>query len=289
MYQNLFGDANGLYDTVLDGEWTYDTLKSISETVYSDVNGNGKTDEGDILGARVCWNQDIMALQFCTGVPLTQRDEERIPYIVANSEKMVDVVNRLYNLAFETKGIFYGSKLETEEHELTVKPFTENRTMFYFGQLQSAEDLRDMEEDYGVIPTPKLDTAQEQYHSYMFEVMRYMALPYNCQKTEAVCAMLEEMAFEGYHNVTPVYYETVLKNKYARDDVSGQMIDLVRDGLKTDIALIYPYSWNTISCLVRDVVFRAKKSHDFVSEYKKVSKKVESGGEDFVESFLENT
>ena len=289
MYQNLFGDANGLYDTVLDGEWTYDTLKSISETVYSDVNGNGKTDEDDILGARLCWNQDIMALQFCTGVPLTQRDEERIPYIVANSEKMVDVVNRLYNLAFETKGIFYGSKLETEEHDLTVKPFTENRTMFYFGQLQSAEDLRDMEEDYGVIPTPKLDTAQEQYHSYMFEVMRYMALPYNCQKTEAVCAMLEEMAFEGYHNVTPVYYETVLKNKYARDDVSGQMIDLVRDGLKTDIALIYPYSWNTISCLVRDVVFRAKKSHDFVSEYKKVSKKVESGGEDFIESFLENT
>jgi hypothetical protein len=230
-----------------------------------------------------------MALQFCTGVPLTERNADNIPQLVADSEKMIDVVNRLYNVAFETTGIVYGKEREPRENEIASKQFIEDRSMFYFGQLQSAEDLRDMEEDYGVIPTPKLDTAQEQYHSYMFEVMRYMALPYNCQKTEAVCAMLEEMAFEGYHNVTPVYYETVLKNKYARDDVSGQMIDLVRDGLKTDIALIYPYSWNTISCLVRDVVFRAKKSHDFVSEYKKVSKKVESGGEDFIESFLENT
>jgi hypothetical protein len=123
----------------------------------------------------------------------------------------------------------------------------------------------------------------------MFEVMRFMALPYNCQKTEAVCAVLEEMAFEGYHNVSPVYYETVLKSKYARDNASGQMIDLVRDGLHTDIALIYPTSWNSIAILVRDTVFRSKKSNDFVSAYEKQRKKMETEGEKFINGFLENT
>ena len=146
-----------------------------------------------------------------------------------------------------------------------------------------------METDYGVIPTPKYDAEQEQYYSYMFEVKRYMALPYNCQKTDAVCAMLEEMAFEGYHHVSPVYYETVLKNKYARDDVSGQMIDLVRDGLHTDIALIYPNSWNSLAILVRDTVFRSKKSDDFVSVYEKFRKKIEKGGEEFIAGFIEST
>ena len=161
--------------------------------------------------------------------------------------------------------------------------------MFYFGQLQSAEYLRDMKSDYGVIPTPKLDEAQEQYYSYVFEVMRFMALPYNCQKAEAVCAMLEEMAFEGYMNVSPIYYETVIKNKYTRDDASGQMIDLVRDGMLTDIARIHMSSFGGISCLVRDTVFYNKKSHDFASEFEKNRKKIEKGGEDFIAGFLENT
>ena len=289
MYQNLFDSADGLYQTVLDGKWTYDTFKSISEVVYSDINGNSKADEEDIIGTRLCWNQDIMALQFCTGVPLTERDANNIPQLVADSEKMIDVVNRLYNVAFETTGIVYGKEREPRENEIASKQFIEDRSMFYFGQLQSAEYLRDMKSDYGVIPTPKLDEAQEQYYSYVFEVMRFMALPYNCQKSEAVCAMLEEMAFEGYQNVSPVYYETVIKNKYTRDDVSSQMIDLVRDGMLTDIARIHMSSWSSISCLVRDTLFFNKKSHDFSSEFEKQRKKIEKGGEDFIAGFLENT
>lgn len=70
------------------------------------------------------------------------------------------------------------------------------------------------------------------------------ALPYNCQKTDAVCAVLEKMAFEGHSAVVPVYYDTVLKTKYARDDISGQMIDMFHDDdLVTDIALIFNTSW----------------------------------------------
>lgn len=289
MYQNYFDDADGLYNTVLEGKWTYDMLETLSEGVYADLNGNNKVDEDDRIGVRLCWNQDIMALQFCTGVPLTARDADGIPQITANSEKMVEVVNSLYTLAFETQGIVYGTKSETEENEIAVRQFLGDGSLFYFGQLQSAEYLRDMTADYGVIPTPKYDEAQETYYSYMFEVMRFMALPYNCQKTDAACALLEELAFEGYQNVSPVYYETVLKSKYIRDDVSGKMIDLVRDGMKTDIARIYMSSWSGISCLVRDTVLRSSKSHDFASAYEKKRKSIESDGEAFIEDFLSNT
>ena len=289
LYQNLFDSADGLYQTVLDGKWTYDTLKSISETVYSDINGNSKADEDDVIGARLCWNQDIMALQFCTGVPLTERDTDNIPHLIADSEQMIDIVNRLYTVAFETTGILYGKEREPKENEIASKQFSEDRSMFYFGQLQSAEYLRDMKSDYGVIPTPKLDEAQEQYYSYVFEVMRFMALPYNCQKSASVCAMLEEMAFEGYQNVSPIYYETVIKNKYTRDNASGQMIDLVRDGMLTDIARIHMSSWSGVSLLVRDTLFFNKKSHDYASEFEKQRKKIEKGGEEFIAGFLENT
>ena len=67
------------------------------------------------------------------------------------------------------------------------------------------------------------------------------------------------------------------------------MIDLVRDGLHTDIALIYPNSWNSLAILVRDTVFRTKKSDDFVSVYEKFRKKIEKGGEEFIAGFIEST
>lgn len=287
MYRDLFGDADGLYQTVLDGEWTYETLKTISETVFSDINNNGKTDEEDTIGARLCWNQDIMALQYCTGVPLTARDEDNIPYLVANSEKMADVARDLYTLSYETNGIIYGDKKEAEEIELATKQFTEDKSMFLFGQLQTSESLRDMKTDFGVIPTPKYDAEQKNYYSYMFEAMRLMALPYNCQKPETVCAVLEELAFEGYTAVSPVYYGTVLKNKYARDDISSQMIDMVRNGLHTDIALVHVTEWNVLSCYVRYLL--QKKSYDFASYYEKMEKVTVSSGEKFIANFLENT
>ena len=67
------------------------------------------------------------------------------------------------------------------------------------------------------------------------------------------------------------------------------MIDLVRDGMLTDIARIHMSSWSSISCLVRDTLFFNKKSHDFSSEFEKQRKKIEKGGEDFIAGFLENT
>ena len=161
-------------------------------------------------------------------------------------------------------------------------------SLFLFGQLQTAEYLRDMKQDYGVIPTPKYDKEQENYYSCMFEVMRFMALPYNCQKAESVCAMLEEMAFEGYETVRPVYYETVLKNKYARDDLSAQMIDLVHDGLHTDIALVYLTNWAQVTLLTRDTMKSTKKPVDFASRYAKLELRAVKEGEKLIEQFLEN-
>ena len=288
MYQEYYENADGMYRTVLDGDWTHEALKTMCTEVFHDLDGNGKTDKTDIIGTTLCWNQDIMALQYCTDARLTERNENNCPYLVINSEKMADIVSDIGELAFGTSGILYGTEKEDIEIIQASEKFAEGTMLFLFGQLQTAEYLRDMKQDYGVIPTPKYDREQENYYSYMFEVMRFMALPYNCQKAESVCAMLEEMAFEGYETVRPVYYETVLKNKYARDDLSAQMIDLVHDGLHTDIALVYLTNWAQVTLLTRDTMKSTKKPVDFASRYAKLEQRAVKEGEKLIEQFLEN-
>jgi hypothetical protein len=95
--------------------------------------------------------------------------------------------------------------------------------------------------------------------------MRDIALPVNCRKVDAVCAVLEELAFQGNQSVVPAYYEVVLKNKYARDEASSQMLDIIKANCKTEIAYIYGTYFNNMGLLFRDMI--TKKSSSISSLY----------------------
>ena len=115
--------------------------------------------------------------------------------------------------------------------------------------------------------------------------MRFMALPYNCQKTDAVCAVLEEMAFRGYNDVLPVYYETVLKNKYARDDISVRMIDMIRSNLTADIAVIYGSGFGGLCYAPREQIRNG--SGEFASKFASMEKKAAAESEKLIARFMD--
>ena len=52
-------------------------------------------------------------------------------------------------------------------------------------------------------------------------------VPSDCRNIDAVCALMEALAADSHRNVMPVYYDQVLKGKYARDTVSGQILTVV--------------------------------------------------------------
>ena len=124
--------------------------------------------------------------------------------------------------------------------------------MFLPGFFYTSEAMREMKTDFGIVPFPLYDENQDDYVSIVHDIMRIMTVPYNCQKFDAVCAVLEEMAFLGYRDVLPDYYNVLMKNKYARDEASATMIDIIRDSCAVDIA--YIYSFNSIGYLQRKLI-----------------------------------
>ena len=120
-----------------------------------------------------------------------------------------------------------------------------------------------MQSDYGIVPYPKLDENQDEYSSIVHDIIRLMFVPSNCANVDSVCAVLEEMAFLGYRDVLPEYYNVLMKNKYARDDISSSMIDIIRDSLMTDIGMIY--NFNGMSNIMRRLI--QGKSDNFASKY----------------------
>ncbi len=264
LYGEYYGDPDALYDVVLEGGWTSELMRKICADVYTDLNNDGMVDRDDRLGMSLNTLSNVDGLFYGMGGRVTSRDKDDIPCLDMLGEHTADVCERLYQIAWETEGV-YISGSSFDEEMLNRKKFSENSSMFLMGFFYTAESLRDMNADYGIIPVPKFDDSQSDYITGLHNIMRDIALPVNCQKVDEVCAVLEELAFRGYREVIPTYYEVVLKKKYARDDASAQMLDIIRNNCTTEIAYVYSDYFNRMGIIFRDMV--GKRSSSIASYY----------------------
>jgi hypothetical protein len=120
--------------------------------------------------------------------------------------------------------------------------------------------------DYGIVPYPKLDETQEQYYAGYTD--RYFVIPNTCSDTAYVGTILESMSAEGYRQVTPAYFEVALKNRYTKDQISKEMVDLIKQSMILDFAYVYGgNTWWTDT--LRDLIASTTPSKDYASYYQK--------------------
>jgi len=236
MYTDALGDPDDLYKTVIDGAWTLDKMAEVAQAGYQDVNGNGQVDDGDIYGYYFGGKDYLIHMEYALDVERYHRDENGYPVVEYNMERAQLAVDKLNKLLHQTHGCFFSSTN-------VGRPVFASRQTFFFGnQLLAAvsADLRDMEDDYGIIPFPKLDEKQENYMNLLYNSSSVVTIPITCAEHEKVGAVIEAMCAESYRSVVEVFYETALKTKYSRDSYSGQCIDIIRDATRKN--LIYEYN-----------------------------------------------
>lgn len=222
--QNL-GD---MYKYVFDGEWTITKLQELCAGLYSDLNGDGAvslgTDKfGYIITSTTLWRAYIDAL----GINYVYINKAGVPefnFADARAIAACELFTKLLNK--DNPDIRLGDGNET-----TYKIFTENRAAFVIGRLIDSETAyREMEDDYGILPFPNWDEAQEEYKVTICGSESTFGIPVNSGKTKTLGAVMEALASESYRSVTPVYYESALKVKYTRDDTVSQVIDIIKGG-----------------------------------------------------------
>jgi hypothetical protein len=257
-------DAEDLYKAVLDGSWTYDKMFEVCRGIYKDVDGDGKKNEGDIFGAALAHGNTCEAMFTSQDQQITEIGDDGYPHFVFNSDRTIKIVENMMELFFENPGTY--SFAETTEYpERTI--FKNGYSFFMNGYINTAEELRDMTDDFGIVPYPKFDASQKKYRSRSQDAFSFFSVPATCADYDFAGAVTEALAAESYRTVTPAYYETALKIKYSRDDATSQMLDIICDGAQFDFAYVYSNSMNNIVHIFRDLT--GKKSTDFVSLYEK--------------------
>jgi len=265
MFEDYFITVDELYQLVFDGGWTFDRFYEYTSKSYTDVNGNGVADSGDVFGMTASPYKYVDSFQYNAGICTTDRDEDGIPVLILNNERTAIFAEKIHHLYYNNPG----AKIYSGDNEINgeiLNMFKNGELMFNVNWFYTAELLRDMERDFGVIPYPKLDEFQEEYRTIVSGGSTMFTVPVTIsdEKFSVIGAVLEEMAYEAYKKVTPAYYEVALKEKYSRDNTSSQMLDLIHDSMYTNFGYCYASMLNNIGYL-RDLVNR--KTTDFSSWY----------------------
>ena len=100
--------------------------------------------------------------------------------------------------------------------------------------------MRDMEDDFGILPLPKLDAEQDSYYStYQAWSGRCYVVPKGGSDLERTSAILEYMCSVSTDTLIDAYYDVTLQRKVSRDDESAEMLDIIFDSYTSDIGLTY--------------------------------------------------
>ncbi|MBR5221679.1 MAG: hypothetical protein IKV66_11895 [Clostridia bacterium] len=217
-------DLENPYDMVLDGTWTLDKLHENMLAVVQDLNGDGKFDDADQYGITSAAKQVLPCFWIASGLKTIEKDENDLPYLaLEGNEAFANFYERILDMMW-TGNVYFNSNVLKDYANNTV--FINGQVLYNVVRVAFMKFYRDMDINYAIIPYPKATAEQEDYFS-RFEGGVVNFVLETCSDVEMTGAVMELMACESRNIVVPAYYEDVLKGKYARDEKSTQMLDII--------------------------------------------------------------
>ena len=229
------------YKTVKEGAWTVDKFMAMSREISSDLNGDGLMDENDRYG--LLYQRDTVLSFFSGGGEMIGRkDENDLPYITLTEEsamnRMLYILESLYN-----KDSCFNVMFLTGDFNIGMdKMFQNDQGLFMWIRMINIVALRSMPTDFGILPIPKTDAAQDYYSS---DVNSWTGVCLTVPSTNTDYAdtgiLFEAYSAESSRTVQPAYYDVLLNGIIARDEESLEMLDLIFKNRTYDIGAIGMY------------------------------------------------
>jgi hypothetical protein len=258
------------YTLVREGKWTMDKLYSITKDVYRDLNGSNTADADDLYGFYTDAFATEDAFMVSHGITTLSKDENDIPVIDFFSDCLVGSIESVNRLYWENPGAFVDKELPYEYRARFAAGQAVFSPMLLTYLIES--ELREMEDDYGVLPYPKLDEAQESYHSYLGFTIPVLFLPANAADPERTGLIMEACSTASYDVVTPQMYEIVTKLKNVRDEDSSEMIEIIIRNKFIDTAHFYDIEgYGTLPTNV--ITSGSSNSASIIKAFEKIAKK----------------
>ncbi len=268
------------YEIVRSGKWTIDRMSEMSRAVSQDLDGDGKYTVNDLYG--LACESDWMLISFMYGCDqfMVTRDENGVFILDMFNEKMQDITEKLYKLFHTENTTFLWPYAAAEEN--TIKIGTD-RTLFNIIPVNSSKNYRQSDIDFGVLPFPKYDENQGKYLSNDWSGL--MCIPSALQNPDLTGMVCELLAYESQSTTMPAYYDVLLTGKFARDEETVEMLDIIYSNIVYDYGMNYcgfSAGFSALFYMIPQLIAQ-KKSTDLSSLYAKNEKQAQKALDDLAE------
>ena len=222
------------YDLVWSGDWTLDKMMEMANGVAKDLNGDTTMDYQDQYGFSSLQDYWISMFIWGSDIRLCAPDTLELTLM---SERTITLFEKLYTLIHES-GSSYMWTFDTHTSKPEQKMLiTSGRVLFTPNSIGTMVNYRDSDVDFGIVPMPKFDKAQEDYAGVNWNGM--MCVPITVQDTEMVGMVTELLSYHSGEIVRPAYYDTLLGTKLVRDEEMRDMIAFMFDHIVYDAGMSY--------------------------------------------------
>ncbi len=246
----------GMYEMVSEGTWTIDKLIELAKGAYQDLDNNGKKSKEDQFGLGMGDYNQLYGFLDSFNLQIIQRDDQGYPAtFVYDNERVVNAYQKLVDV-FKRDNAFFVSE------SVGMHPaFRESRVLFCTGEFGYTDMFRDISDfDFGVLPFPKYDEAQEDYRTTARATYSSFCIPITVNDPKMSAAVLECFASESYRQVSPTYFESALKVKHSRDDESSVMFDLIKSSVTFSFATSFTTSIGDPQNLFKNTLIKFNKN-----------------------------
>ncbi len=273
------------YDLVVKGTWTLDKFLSTAMEAISDIDGDGEMTINDRYGIIDEHDMLIPSMWVGAGIKTIDKDGDNLPYFAATgNDKLVSLIETFYD-NWILEGFNYDSFLSLgydEKNRIIANGFyMEDKGLYTVRGFGSAESLREMTTDFGIIPLPKYSEDQTDYYSRICDGWLNI-VPFCAPDAERTSIIMEALAVETKNYVIPAYYENALLNKFIRDEESVEMLNIIQKNRTLDLG---DSIWYTT---VREVFINCfrNKTKTFASAMEKNAEKINKTIEKAVETAM---
>ena len=232
-----------IYSLVREGKWTYDKLTEMAEATYNDSNGDGTMTPDDVYG--FLGGRDVIdSLYHGSGSQFITKNENDEFVFTFGTERDVDVISKGIDIV-NSSWYFNHHAWKDQSDILYRQIFETGHGLFFWMRLDDVTNMRAGDADFGIIPIPKYEEAQDKYYSLVSQhTTGLMSIPITCAGDELseVGMVLEALAAESHYTLIPEYIETSLKTKNSRDAESADMLDIILNNRVFDPMNVYSFA-----------------------------------------------
>ena len=240
---NVQIDPAELYGLAKDGNWTTERLYDYAELGVYDINGDGM-DSRDYWGIYTQY-EAVNPLLASTGLTAVVRGTDGSLINNLDNPSLLEALEELYGYMSDKTVQLYAENSGFSEIWNGVKEqFASGYGLFFIGPVGNIDlnYLRNMDQDYGVLPLPKLYEEGEYTTTVQYNNATAIGILTTTENPERTAHILEAMAAASSETLTPAFYEKVLLRKRVKDEESSEMLDLIFRNKAVDTALLYNWA-----------------------------------------------